>query len=71
MGRFIDNLTLLLIGLKLAGFIDWSWWLVMAPMIVTASTGFWVAFWPKYKKYQNQAKWREAARAKREQSEQE
>ena len=71
MGKFVDNLTLLFIGLKLAGFIDWSWWLVMAPMIFTASTAFWVVFWPKYKKYRDQAKWREAARAKREQGEQE
>ena len=67
MGKFVDNLTLLFIGLKLAGFIDWSWWLVLAPMIFTASAAFCVAFWPKYKKHRSQAKWREAARAKREQ----
>ena len=23
--------TLLFVGLKLAGYIDWSWWLVLAP----------------------------------------
>ena len=28
---FLDLLTLVLIALKLAGFIDWSWWAVLAP----------------------------------------
>lgn len=27
-------LTILFIGLKLTGFINWSWWLVLAPMWV-------------------------------------
>lgn len=29
---FISLLTLLFIGLKLTGFIDWSWWLVFSPV---------------------------------------
>lgn len=31
---FWSLLTLLFIGLKLAGVINWSWWLVLAPMWV-------------------------------------
>lgn len=29
---FFGLLTILFIGLKLTGYIDWSWWLVTAPM---------------------------------------
>lgn len=29
---FLSLLTVLFIGLKLTGYIDWSWWYVMAPM---------------------------------------
>jgi hypothetical protein len=29
---FIIGLTLLFIGLKLSGMIDWSWWWVLAPL---------------------------------------
>jgi len=28
---FFGLLTLLFVGLKLTGFIDWSWWLVLLP----------------------------------------
>lgn len=31
---FTSLLTLLFIGLKLTGFIDWSWWWVLAPVWV-------------------------------------
>ena len=31
---FFGLLTILFIGLKLTGFIDWSWWLVLAFMWV-------------------------------------
>ena len=31
---FIDLLTILFIGLKLSGHIDWSWWLVLLPEII-------------------------------------
>ncbi len=29
---FLEVLTVIFIVLKLAGIIDWSWWLVWAPM---------------------------------------
>lgn len=29
---FLSLLTMLFIGLKLTGFIDWPWWLVLAPI---------------------------------------
>lgn len=29
---FLDALTLLFVGLKLTGAIDWSWWFVLAPV---------------------------------------
>jgi len=32
--RLLDWLTVLFVGLKLAGFINWSWWLVLAPSLV-------------------------------------
>lgn len=32
--NFFELLTLLFIGLKLAGFIDWSWFLVWLPYTV-------------------------------------
>lgn len=32
MERTIERLTILFIGLKLAGFIDWSWWWVFSPV---------------------------------------
>jgi len=31
---FIPMLALLFIGLKLTNYIDWSWWLVTAPLYV-------------------------------------
>jgi len=34
--RGIDNLQLLFIGLKLTGYINWSWWLVLAPLWISA-----------------------------------
>lgn len=33
---FVVLLTLLFIGLKLTGYIDWSWWWVLSP--------FWIEF---------------------------
>jgi len=29
---FLGALTLLFIGLKLTGYIDWSWWWVLSPI---------------------------------------
>lgn len=31
---FVEVLTILFIGLKLTGHIDWSWWLVLLPEII-------------------------------------
>lgn len=33
--KFADALLILFIGLKLTGYIDWSWWLVFSPLIFT------------------------------------
>ena len=30
---FLDLLTLLFIGLKLCGVINWSWWWVLSPLL--------------------------------------
>ena len=32
--KFTDGLTLLFVGLKLTGHIDWSWWFVVSPTIL-------------------------------------
>lgn len=32
---FVGLLTILFIGLKLTGYIDWSWWWVLAPIWIT------------------------------------
>lgn len=34
--NFMPLLALLFIGLKLTNYIDWSWWLVTAPLYVPA-----------------------------------
>lgn len=34
---FVGLLTILFIGLKLTGYIDWSWWWVLAPIWISAS----------------------------------
>lgn len=31
-GNFFGLLAILFIGLKLTGYIDWSWWWVLAPL---------------------------------------
>lgn len=33
---FSGWLTILFIGLKLTGYIDWSWWWVLCPMWISA-----------------------------------
>lgn len=33
---FFEGLTLLFIGLKLGGVVDWSWWWVLAPLWIPA-----------------------------------
>jgi membrane protein YdbS with pleckstrin-like domain len=34
---FMGLLTLVFITLKLTGYINWSWWLVLLPMIISIS----------------------------------
>lgn len=34
---FLSLLTILFVGLKLTGFIDWSWWFVVAPTLIHVS----------------------------------
>ena len=31
---FLELLMILLIGLKLTGYIDWSWWLIISPVLI-------------------------------------
>lgn len=31
---FCEFLTILFVGLKLIGYIDWSWWLVLLPELI-------------------------------------
>ena len=31
---FLSLLGILFVGLRLTGFIDWDWWLVLSPLIV-------------------------------------
>ena len=40
---FIDALTLLFIGLKLSGTIDWSWLWVLSPMWISFSVALFLA----------------------------
>lgn len=37
--NFATGLQLLFIGLKLGNVIDWDWWLVMSPIIITWGLG--------------------------------
>ena len=51
--KLLNLLTVLFVGLKLLGKIDWSWWLVLSPTI--ASILFWIlaftiVFWCQYRK---------------------
>lgn len=33
----LSLLTILFVGLKLTGFIDWSWWFVVTPTLIHVS----------------------------------
>jgi len=35
--KFAEALLVLFIALKLTGYIDWSWWLVMSPFLIPAA----------------------------------
>jgi hypothetical protein len=36
---FVSLLQILFIGLKLTGYINWSWWWVMSPFIISTAIG--------------------------------
>jgi hypothetical protein len=36
---FLGFLTILFIALKLTGFINWSWWFVLAPTLIPLAIG--------------------------------
>jgi hypothetical protein len=38
---FVGLLTIAFVVLKLTGYIDWSWWWILAPLWI--STLFWIA----------------------------
>ena len=38
-GIFLPLLTVLFIGLKLTGYIAWSWWWVLAPLWIPIAIG--------------------------------
>lgn len=44
--KLLDWLTVLFVGLKLTDFIDWSWWLVLAPTLIplAISIGIYLMF---------------------------
>lgn len=35
--NFVDVLTLIFIVLKLASIIDWSWWWVLSPILISVA----------------------------------
>jgi len=39
-GVFLPLLTVLFIGLKLTGYINWSWWWVLAPLWIPLTVVF-------------------------------
>ena len=43
-GGFTGLLTVLFIGLKLTGYIDWSWWIVFLPILIGISITLFVLF---------------------------
>lgn len=58
---FTEVLTLIFITLKLTGYIDWSWWLVLLPEIIAISIAicfivFFAAFQPSYSVYRKRRK---------------
>lgn len=45
---FAGMLTILFIGLKLTGYIDWSWWWVLSPIwisLLLLAAGFFAFVW--------------------------
>lgn len=57
---FLRNLLLLLIGLKLSGFIDWSWIAVLMPFWLTMCVNTICSWWlnmAESKRKENHGKW--------------
>lgn len=48
---FIDALQLLFIALKLTGHINWNWWLVLSPIVVTVVIGIVIGVFTRYASY--------------------
>jgi len=53
---FIGELTILSVGLRLGGVIDWSWWWVLSPLWIPVAILFGmiaarviIALWPRRK----------------------
>lgn len=46
---FFGLLTILFIGLKLTGYIDWNWWIVLSPVILPVSIGIIIVTWMLYR----------------------
>ena len=42
---FVGLLTIVFITLKLTGFINWSWWFVLSPLIICTSLIIAVLIW--------------------------
>ena len=38
---FLGLLQILFIGLKLTGYVDWSWWWVLAPVWIPVCIALW------------------------------
>jgi heme/copper-type cytochrome/quinol oxidase subunit 2 len=53
---FLKLLTVLFIGLKLTGYIDWNWFWVLSPMIVFIIIVTVSAFWLSFLKFRESKK---------------
>lgn len=58
MGRLIDNLLLMFIGLKLAGFLAWSWWWVLSPLWGSFCLGVAVMLPSAYRRQKQRREWK-------------
>lgn len=58
MGRLIDNLLLIFIGLKLAGLLNWSWWWVMSPLWGSFVLGVAVNIPGAYRREKQRREWK-------------
>lgn len=58
MGRLVDNLLLMFIGLKLAGFLAWSWWWVLSPLWGSFCLGVAVMLPAAYRREKQRREWK-------------